>query len=97
MANELTNKQQLVVNLLTSTLDKASKEAIATMLKRPNSVRVAKIANFSVSKVPPNKLFTTDDIYGITNAVYFYAEDLLAPTMNGVTNDELLKQLKAKA
>ena len=97
MANELTNKQQLVVNVMTETLDKASKEAIATMLKRPNSVRVAKIANFQVSGTSLNKLFTTDDIYGITNAVYFYAEDLLAPTMNGVTNDELLKQLKAKA
>ena len=93
----MTNKQQLIVNVMTETLDKAAKESIATMLKRPNSVRVAKIANFQVSGTPLNKLFTTDEIYGITNAVYFYAEDLLAPTLNGVTNDELLKQLKAKA
>jgi len=92
---ELTNKQQLVINLMTATLDRASKESIATMLKRTNAVRVAKIANFSVSNVKLSELFNTDELYGITNAVYWYAEDLLAPTLNGVNNDELLAKLQA--
>lgn len=93
---ELTPKQQLIVNKMTSTLDKVSKEALATMLKRPNSVRVAKIANFSVSGTQLNTIFSTEEIYGITNAIYFYAEDLLAPAMNGVEDADLLKQLTAK-
>ena len=92
---ELTNKQQLVINTMTSTLDKASKDALTTMLKRPNAVRVAKIANFAVSGVQLNKLFSTEEIYGITNAVYFYAEDLLAPSMNSVQDDALLAELQA--
>jgi len=92
---ELTPKQQLVVNKMTATLDKASKDALTTMLKRPNAVRVAKIANFAISGTSLNKLFTTEEIYGITNAVYFYAEDLLAPSMNNIVDDELLAQLQA--
>ena len=96
MAQELTNKQQLVVNLMTSTLDKASRDSISAMLKRANSVRVAKIANFAVSDTKLSDIFTTEELYSITNAVYWYAEDLLAPTLNGVQNDELLKLLKAK-
>ena len=94
---ELTNKQQLVINLMTSTLDKASKESIATMLKRPNSVRVAKIANFAVSGTKLSDIFSSDELYGVTNAVYYYAEDLLSPSLNGVNDDELLKLLTAKA
>ena len=96
MANELTNKQQLVINLMTTTLDKVSKEALTLMLKRTNGVRVAKVANFSVSGTKLSDLFSTDELYGITNTVYYYAEDLLAPSLNGVTDDALLKQLKAK-
>tara|TARA_R110001606_G_scaffold352622_1_gene503026 strand:+ start:1173 stop:1460 length:288 start_codon:yes stop_codon:yes gene_type:complete len=95
MAN-LTNKQQLVVNLMTDTLDKASKEALTFMTKRKDSVRVAKIANFSVSKTKLSDLFTTDELYGITNSVYYYAEDLLSPTLNGVEDLALLASLKAK-
>jgi hypothetical protein len=95
MAQEISNKQQLVINLMTATLDKASKEALTSMIKRANSVRVAKIANFKVSGVALNELFNTEEIYGITNAVYWYAEDLLAPTLNGVKDDELLAQLQA--
>lgn len=94
MKNELNNKQQLVVNKLTTTLDKASREALLTMLKRPNAVRVAKLANFKISGVALNELFDTDEIYGITNAVYWYAEDLLAPAMNGIQDDKLLAQLR---
>ena len=94
MAN-LTNKQQLVINLMCQTLDKASKDSLTSMLKRANSVRVAKIANFAVSGTKLSELFTTDELYGITNAIYWYAEDLLAPTLNGVTDDELLAQLQA--
>jgi len=92
---ELTNKQQLIINLMTSTLDKASKEALTVMLKRTNAVRVAKIANFSVSGVKLSELFNTDELYGITNAVYWYAEDLLSPTLNGIQDDALLAQLQA--
>ena len=92
----LTNKQQLVINLMTAKLDKASKEAIAIMLKRTNSVRVAKIANFSVSNVKLSAIFSTDELYDITNTVYYYAEDLLAPSMNGIVDDKLLAQLQAK-
>jgi hypothetical protein len=96
MAQELNNKQQLIINLMTATLDKASKDAIATMLKRTNAVRVAKIANFAVSGTKLSDLFSTDELYAITNAVYWYAEDLLAPSLNGIQDDKLLKQLKAK-
>ena len=96
MAQELTNKQQLIVNLMTSTLDKASKDSISAMLKRQSSVRVAKIANFNISGTKISDLFSTDELYEITNAVYWYAEDLMAPSLNGVVNDELLKLLKAK-
>jgi hypothetical protein len=92
----LTNKQQLVVNLMTSALDKASKDSIALMLKRTNSVRVAKVANFAVSGTKLSDLFTTDELYGITNTVYHYAEDLLTPTLNGIEDPALLKLLKAK-
>ena len=80
---------------MTSTLDKASKEALTVMLKRTNAVRVAKIANFSVSGVKLSELFNTDELYGITNAVYWYAEDLLSPTLNGIQDDALLAQLQA--
>jgi hypothetical protein len=96
MANKLNNKQQLIVNLMTATLDKASKEAISAMLKRSNSVRVAKIANFEVSGTKLSALFSTDEIYAITNAIYWYAEDLMAPSLNGIKDDALLKRLKAK-
>jgi hypothetical protein len=96
MAQELNNKQQLIVNLMTSTLDKASRDSISAMLKRHNSVRVAKIANFAVSGTKLSDLFSTDELYAITNAVYWYAEDLLAPSLNGIQDDKLLKQLKAK-
>ena len=89
------NKIQLIVNVMTATLDKASKDALALMLKRPNSVRVAKIANFAVSGKRLNQLFSTEELYEITNAVYHYAEELLAPTLNGIQDDELLAQLEA--
>jgi hypothetical protein len=65
------------------------------MLKRPNSVRVAKIANFTVSGTMLKDVFTTQELYDITNAVYFHAEDLLAPSSNDIQNDALLAQLKA--
>ena len=92
---ELNQKQQLIVNLMTAKLDKASKDSIATMLKRPNSVRVAKVANFAVSKTKLSELFSTEELYDIVNTIYWYAEDLLAPTMNGIQDDELLAKLKA--
>ena len=96
MAQELNPKQQAVVNLMTATLSKASKDAIVAMLKRANSVRVAKIANFEVSGTKLSTIFTTEELYTITNSVYWYAEDLLAPTLNGVQDDKLLKLLQAK-
>ena len=92
---ELTPKQQLIVNKMTATLDKASKEALTVMLKRPNAVRVAKIANFAVSGTKLSELFSNDELYGICNSVYYYAEDLLSPSLNGVVDDELLAQLQA--
>ena len=96
MAQELNKKQQLIVNLMTSTLDKASKDSISAMLKRANSVRVAKIANFAVSGTKLSAIFTTEELYSITNSVYWYAEDLMAPSLNGINDDNLLKQLRAK-
>ena len=93
----ISNKQQLVINRLTATLDKASRDSISAMLKRSNSVRVAKIANFAISGTKLSDIFSDEEIYGITNQVYYYAEDLMAPAMNGIQDDELLKQLKSKS
>jgi len=96
MAQELNKKQQAIVNLMTSTLDKASRDSISAMLKRANSVRVAKIANFAVSGTKLSAIFSTEELYAITNAVYWYAEDLMAPSLNGINDDVLLKLLKGK-
>ena len=81
---------------MTATLDRASKDAISAMLKRTNAVRVAKIANFAVSGTKLSDIFDTEELYSITNAVYWYAEDLLAPALNGIQDDKLLAQLTAK-
>jgi len=91
----MNNKQQLIFDLMADKLNKASKESLLAMLKRPNSVRVAKIANFSVSGVKLSEIFSNEELYELTNNIYYLAEDLLSPTLNGVEDKELLAKLQA--
>lgn len=69
-------------------------KAIQAILKRPNAVRVGKIASFQISGVPVNQLFSTEDIYTITNRVYNQFNRVIEPDVSGVTNDTLLAQLR---
>lgn len=95
MAKDLSTKVQLVLPTFTSVLAKAKPEALQLMLKRPNSVRVARIAGFAISGVTLSELLTTDELYELTNQVYFYVEDRLSGSIEGVKDDELLAKLRA--
>jgi hypothetical protein len=88
-------KIALVVSVMTAKLDSASKDSLKLMLARPNAVRVAKVANFSISGVKLNELFDTEELYEIVNSIYHYAEDLLSPIANGIEDANLLAQLQA--
>lgn len=92
----LTNKQQLISERLINLLSKASNEALANMLKRTPKQRTYKMANYHISNVKLSELFSNEELYAIIDVVYDYAEDKLSPTGDGIVDDALLKQLKAK-
>jgi hypothetical protein len=94
---KLTPQQRIdaVVAVMTKILDGASKDSIKSMLSRPNPVRVAKVADFSISGTKLSQLFLAKDLYEIVNKVYRHAEDILSPIANGIEDATLLAQLQA--
>ena len=77
--------------------NKLSLRSVATaLIKRPQNVRVAKVANFQISGVAVKDLFESEDIYYITNKAYNSFKQQLEVDINGVQNDELLKALQGK-
>lgn len=104
------NKVETIVNIYTDTIDKfiASRKlnAIANyekLLQRPNSVRVAKVANFAIVDDKTGESILVKDIcadeeelYSIVNKIYGYFRNKTEPQADKreVTSD-IFSQLKS--
>jgi len=95
-------KIQLVADTYVSIIEtycKSNKINIRQMceklLNRPNAVRVAKLANFSISGTTVASIFNSDeDLYTITNKAYGLIRSKTEVDINSVDDPELLKQLQ---
>ena len=101
---------QAIVEVYTTTVDKFISDskmprlkAYEALMARSNKSRVAKIADFQlkdskgkvVGKV--SDLYSTEDIYSITNMVYYRFKEHLTPQAEGaIVADDILAIIKAK-
>lgn len=71
-------------------------KTLGALLNRPQSVRVGKVASFTVSGVKLSDIFSTDDIYYITNKAYNQFKRYAEVDVVGITDDDLLQVLQGK-